>query len=252
MTMLQPLVTYNFHNTIWRMEIDDHSDIMVLELRNEQEKQVSFASLNLRSGEQHFTDYKTEERWLTGVEGVYGNVALLHYYKHETGPEHKGVIAIDAVTSAALWSNYSMAFDHLSINGPVAYNTNLSPKKLLLADIKTGEVLRSYESADKPLPNNIVIPTLTAASQFVPGMLPDEPYGNIVHYLNHNNYRIVSLHTFKNNVLQQHLFILDGSEVVYRDLLNSDIQKLQPEAFVLHKNVLVYIKNRTEINVLNL
>jgi hypothetical protein len=50
--------------------------------------------------------------------------------------------------------------------------------------------------------------------------------------------------------LQQHLYIMDGNEVVYHDLLNQDIQKLQPEAFVLHKNALIYIKNKTEIKVL--
>jgi hypothetical protein len=57
---------------------------------------------------------------------------LLHHYKHESGPEHKAIIAIDAITSAELWSNYSLAFDHLSVNGPVVYNTNIQPKKLFV------------------------------------------------------------------------------------------------------------------------
>jgi hypothetical protein len=54
------------------------------------------------------------ERWLTGIEAIYNGVLLLHYYKHESGPEHKTIIAVDATTSAELWSNYSLAFDHLS------------------------------------------------------------------------------------------------------------------------------------------
>ena len=123
----------------------------------------------------------------------------------------------------------------------------------MLADIKTGATKSSYNIAtDKPLENNIVIPEMAPAAQFAPGSLPAEPYGNIVHYLDHNNYRIVSLHTQKNGLLQQHLFVLTGADVVYRDLLNTGIQKLQPEAFVLHKNALIYIKNRNEINVLDL
>jgi hypothetical protein len=252
MTILQPLLSHNFGGTIWRMEIDELTDVMVAEIRNETDKQVSFASLSLNIGKIYFEGFKTDERWLTGIEAVYDGVALLHYYKHESGPEHKGIIAINAGTSAALWSNYSHAFDHLSINGPVVYNTSLQPKKLLLSDIKTGQVIRPYEPADKPLPNSIVIPAITSANQFIPGMLPAEPFGNIVHYLNHNNYRIVSLHALENGVLQQHIYIMDGTEVLYTDLLNSGIQKLQPEAFVLHKNALVYIKNKTEIIVLSL
>jgi hypothetical protein len=250
MTMPQPLFSHQFDGTIWRMEIDELTDTLVAEIRNEADKQVSFASLSLTTGQLYFKGFTTDERWLTGVEAVYHGVALLHYYKHESGPEHKGIIAINATTAESMWSNYSNAFDHLSINGPVVYNTSLQPKKLLLADIGTGQALRNYDAQDKPLANNIVVPVSTSASQFAPGALPGEPFGNIVHYLNHNNYRIVSLHALKNGVLQQHIYIMDGTEVLYTDLLNDGIQKLQPEAFVLHKNALVYIKNRTEIIVL--
>jgi hypothetical protein len=132
------------------------------------------------------------------------------------------------------------------------YNTNIQPKKILLIDVLTGQTIRPYDATqDKPLENEIVIPDMLPVGQLVPGSLPDEPYGNMVHYLNHNSYRIVSLHTFKNGALQQHLYIMNG-KVVYYDLLNQHIQKLQPEAFVLHKNTLVYIKNKAEIKVLEI
>lgn len=250
--MLQPLFSHDFTGTIWRLEIDEISDTMVVEIRNQQDKQVSFASIDLNTGKFYFDDFTTDERWLTGIEAVYDGVALLHYYKHETGPEHKGIIAINAATGQELWSNYSFAFDQLSINGPVVYNTNMQPKKLVLADIKTGRLARAYEFTDKPLPNSIVIPVLMTAEQRLSTTLPEEPFGNIVHYLDHNTYRIVSLHTFKNAALQQHLFVTQGETIVYHNLLNSGIQKLQPEAFVLHKNALIFIRDRTELRVLNL
>jgi hypothetical protein len=251
MTMLQPSISQTFNGTVWRLQIDSQTGIMVIELRNEQEKQTSFASLNLTTGKVYFDNLVMPERWLTGVEAVFNGMMLLHYYKHESGPEHKTIIAVDATTSAELWSNYNLAFDHLCVNGPIAYNTNIQPKKLLLIDVFTGQTIRPYDATqDKPLENEIVIPDMLPAGQLVPGSLPDEPYGNMVHYLNHNSYRIVSLHTFKNGALQQHLYILKDGEVVYYDLLNQHIQKLQPEAFVLHKNTLVYIKNKAEIKVL--
>lgn len=252
MTMLQPLFGHQFGGTIWRMEIDELTDTLLLEIRNSDDKQVSFTSLSLTTGQLYFEGFKPEERWFTGLEAAYDGVALLHYYKHEGSPEHKGIIAIGAQDAATLWSNYSHAFDHLSINGPIVYDTTLQPKKLMLADIMTGRPTRSYQPADTPLPNSIAIPQIAAAQDFIAGALPETPYGNIVQRLDYNRYRIVSLHTLKNGVLQQHLYIMEGPEIVYADLLNADIQKLQPEAFVLHKNVLVYIKNKTEIIVLAL
>jgi hypothetical protein len=253
MTMLQPSISQTFNGTVWRLQIDKKTDIMAVELRSEQGKQTSFASLNLSTGKVYFDNLAMPERWLTGIEAVYNGVLLLHYYKHEGGPEHKTIIAIDAKTSAELWSNYNLAFDHLSANGPIAYNTNTQPKKLLLIDLLTGQTIRPYNATqDKPLEQEIVIPEMVHAGQLAPGSLPDEPYGNMVHYLNHNSYIIVSLHTFKTGELQQHLYILKDTEVVYYDLLNQHIQKLQPEAFVLHKNSLIYIKNKAEIKVLEI
>jgi hypothetical protein len=252
MTMLQPSITHKFTGTIWRLEIDTITDTIVLEVRNEAEKQTSFSSLGLSTGKINFIDFTTPERWLTGMECVYDNVLLLHHYRHESGPEHKAIIAIDAQTGAEIWSNYSLAFDHLSINGPVVYNTNILPKKLSVLEIHSGVTKSAYDTdSDKPLENNIVIPHMVTADQ-LPGSLPAKPYGNFVHYHDHNKYRIVSLHTQKNGLLQQQLFITMGAEIIYSDFLNTGIQKLQPEAFVLHKNALIYIKNRTEINVLNL
>ncbi len=251
--MLQPFISQALNGTVWRLQIDGLTDTMAIDIRNETDKQTSFTSLNLESGEVHFTSFTLPERWLTGIEAVYNSVILLHYYKHESGPEHKAIIAIDATTSKELWSNYSLAFDHLSINGPVVYNTSFQPKKLILIDVLTGQIVRPSDvTQDKPLENNIVVPVMIPPADMVPGTLPDEPYGNMVHYLNHNTYRIVSLHTLKNGALQQHLYIMDGTDVVYHDLLNQDIQKLQPEAFVLHKNALVYIKNKAEIKVLKI
>lgn len=250
--MLKPAFSHNFGGAIWRLEIDELTNILVVEVRNETDKQVSFSSVDLNTGRLNFENYKTDERWLTGIEGVYKNVALLHYYKHESSPEHKSIIAINATTGAGLWSNYSYAFDQLTINGPAVYHTGLQPKKLLLADVETGAMVRGYNSSDKPLLNSIVIPSITAASNFAAGDLALQPVGNILHYHHHNNYRIVSLHALKNGVLQQHLFIMDGADVLYADLLNTGIQKMQPEAFVLHKNALVYIKNKTELTALHL
>ncbi|MDB5086247.1 MAG: hypothetical protein JWR09_241, partial [Mucilaginibacter sp.] len=65
-------------------------------------------------------------------------------------------------------------------------------------------------------------------------------------------FRIVSLHTLVDGQLNQLLFIMDGNKKIYEDLLNNKIQKMQPEAFILHKNHLIYIKNKAELKVLSL
>ncbi|TSJ37199.1 DUF4905 domain-containing protein [Mucilaginibacter corticis] len=250
MTMLLPFINEQFGGAIWRMEIDSLTDTVNLEIRTT-DKQVSFASIDLTDRKINFKDYTTPERWLTGMEAAYNGILLLHNYQSENAPVHKGVIAVDRNGEIA-WSNYTYAFDHLSANGPVLYHTQIQPRKLFLADVKTGAVIRQFDqNIDREAENYIIAPQMLNDGD--PGFsLPANPYGNIVHSLDYNTFRIVSLHTFITGQLKQHLYIMNETGPVYEDLLNADIQKMQPESFILYKNWLVYIKNKSELKVINL
>jgi hypothetical protein len=235
------------------MEIDELSETLFIEVRNNEEKKVYFSAVNLLSGETLFKDLTAPERWLTGIEAAYDGVLLLHFYQSETGPTHKGLMAIDAFTAKTLWSNYTYGFDHLSVNGPVLFDGRIQPRKLFLADIKTGATTRIYEpTVYRELKNNVVLPELKAPELLSSNFLPVHPFGNMLHYLEYNNFRIVSLHALKGGQLTQSIYIFDGVHKVYEDLLNAEIQKIQPEAFILHKNRLIYIKNKLELKILTL
>jgi uncharacterized protein DUF4905 len=250
---IQPFISEHFNGGIWRMEIDELSETLFVEIRNNEERQVSFGSVNLKSGEVYFKDFTTPEPWLTGIEAAYDSVLLLHYYQSESGPTHKGVLAVDAISGTTLWSNYTFAFDRLTANGPVVYDVNIQPRKLFLADVKTGSTTRIYEPyVYQELQNNIILPATVSPEFLPPELINLHPFGNMVHYLEYNNLRIVSLHALKGGQLTQSLCIMDGVDKVYEDLLNSDIQKIQPEAFIIRKNHLIYIKNRSELKVLSL
>jgi hypothetical protein len=250
MTIL-PVISEQFDGAIWRMEIDEVTETIYVEVRNSEEKKVYFSALSMISGKLLFKDLTTSERWLTGIEAAYDGVLLLHFYQSESGPTHKGLLAIDAYTGKTLWSNYNYSFDHLSENGPVVHDPRIQPRKLFLADIKTGATTRIYEpSVYKELKSNVLLPELKTPDYFLPFFLPAHPYGNMIHYLEHNNYRIVSLHALKAGLLTQLLYVMDGETRIYEDLLNSQIQKIQPEAFILHKNHLIYIKDKSELKIL--
>jgi len=246
------VIDEKFDSVIWRMEIDEFADMLIVEVRDSSEKQVSFGSINLTNGKTYFKNLTTPERWLTGVEAAYDGVLLLHSYQTESGPAHKGLIAIDASTGETLWSNYNLTFDHLSGQGPVVYDSRFQPRKLFLVDIKTGATSGSYDpSVYQELTNNILTPELTTEETF--SELVQMPvFGNIVHYLEFNKSEIVSLHTLTDGKINQHLLIMNDGVKVYEDLLNNNIQKIQPEAFILHKNRLIYIKNKSELKVLAL
>ena len=235
------------------MEIDALTDTIFLEVRDSEEKKVSFAAIDLLNNQLLFKNLTTPERWLTGIEAAYDGVLLLHFYQSETGPTHNGLLAVDAATGKTLWSNYSYSFDYLSINGPILYDPRMQPRKLFLADIKTGATTRIYEPfVYQELNNGIILPEVKAPGFLPLNFLPVHPFGNMIHYLEYNNLRIVSLHALKGGGLTQLLYIVDGGNDVYDDLLNTGIQKIQPEAFIIYKDRLIYIKNKSELKILAL
>jgi hypothetical protein len=157
-----------------------------------------------------------------------------------------------------VWSNYSYTFDHLTKNGPVVYDVRIHPRKYFLLDIKTGATDRIYEPyVYKELQNSVILPHAVSPGGLPFNLISVHPFGNTVHYLEYNNFRIVSLHALKGGELNQLLLVFDetipGSHtIVYEDLLNTGIQKMQPEAFIIHKNRLIYIKNKCKLKVLAL
>jgi hypothetical protein len=251
--MLYPFISHQFSSPVWRLEIDSQSDTIVAEIREQSEKKVHFTSISLTTGQVYFDGLQTEERWLTGIEAAYDGMLLLHTYQSDSGPVHKGLIALDVFTGKTLWSNFNLSFDYLSINGPVVYDARFQPKKLFLADIKTGATLRKHEpSIDLELSKDLSFPEEMTDEFALSLHLPVKPVENSVHYLEHYNLRIVSLHAITAGVLQQHLYIMNNTGIVFEDLLNTGIQKLQPESFLMYKNYLIYLKNQSQLKVLNL
>ena len=251
--MLQPFISHQFKSSVWRLEIDSLTDTIFAEVRSQGDKKVTFSSIGLNNAKVYFDNIETEERWLTGVEAAYDGVLILHNYLSDSGPAHKGLIAIDGFSVKALWSDFNYALDFLSINGPVVFDTRLQPRRLSLIDIKTGAIIRKYEPAiDLEITVPICLPA-PAELELTPAFhLPVSPLQNSVRYLDHNNLRIVSLHALTDGILRQHLYVMKNIEIIYEDLLNTDIQKLQPESFLLHKDQLIYLKNQSQLKVLNL
>ena len=248
MTQYLPSFSKQFSGQIWRMEIDEQNSLIYLEIRNAAAKVVSFAAVDLASGETKFDNLTLPERWLTGIEAAYNGVLLLHGYQSQNAPVHKGLTAIGR-DGSVIWSDYSLTLDHLSINGPVTYAAQIQPRRLYLTDVETRQNVRPFNSTlDTQYTNNIDFPeTIEAAALNLELPLPS--YNNVVDYLAANDYRIVSLHTFEEGQLKQHLFVWKDGVLVYEDLLNHNIQKMQPESFILCKNRIVYIKNKTELGI---
>ncbi|RKR84392.1 uncharacterized protein DUF4905 [Mucilaginibacter gracilis] len=253
MTKLKTYIQQLFSGQIWKMEIDASRQLLYIETRNTQSRTVRFSAFDMLLGKANFIDFALDEQWLAGIEGSFNGVLFLHGYQSAQSPVHKGITAINGNNGQVLWSNYTYAIHHISTGGPVAYNTQVQPQKLFILDAQNGAILRPFnEFTDADINPDIQFPhgIQTLADDIKP-YISGDLRGNI-DYMEYNSFRIVSLHSLIKTDLSQTLLIMQGNNLVYEDLLIDGIQKLQPEAFIMHQNRLIYIKNKIELKVLNL
>ncbi len=250
--MLKPFIHKQFTGQIWKLAIDEAAGLLFAEIRDDERHEVFFTAFDLNSGNICFDSLSLPEKWLTGLEGCYKSILFLHGYQSAQSPIHQGIIAIDGKNGNVLWTNYVDSTHYISVNGPVVYNSKLYPQKLFLADAVTGRHVRPFDQIiDNQLENNVLLPQIINHIPYSFELSAGELRGN-VHYMEHNSFRIVSLHLLNNGTLNQVLLISNNGKQVYDDLLNADIQKLQPESFIVYLNKLICIKNKTALVVLNL
>jgi len=248
---LNPVIDHAFSGLIWKLEIDAAIELIFAETRNSENRTVAFSSFSLKTGQVYFLEVMMEEKWLTGMEGARKGVLFLHGYKSEQSPEHKSIIALDGLTGKQLWADYNLSVEAFTKDGLLAADQRFQTKRIVLLDYQTGNIITQVNSPQDDQ-QEIQYP-------YMLGLLPQNLAALIngtisgeISCLKYNSYLIISLHTLNKGNLMQELYVIKNEKLVYRDLLNENIQKLQPEAFVLIKNHLVYIKNKTALKVLNL
>jgi hypothetical protein len=248
---LNPVLDHQFSGLIWKLETDIDNELIYVETRREEDRSTGFSSFSLKTGKKNFLEFIPEEKWLVGMNGGRQGMLFLHGYLSDQTPEHKGIIALDGFIAKQVWADYNLSLEAFTTDGLLAADQRFQSKRTILLDYKTGSIKTAsqnqqddvqqmeYPFSLRLLPENL--------SALITGTITGE-----ISCLKYNSFLIISLHTQNNNVLLQELFIIENEVIIYHDLLNEHIQKLQPEAFVVIKNYLVYIKNKNALKVLTL
>ncbi|MGI4022923.1 MAG: DUF4905 domain-containing protein [Janthinobacterium lividum] len=248
---LNPVINYAFSGVIWKLECDAASGLIYVETRNSEEHTAAFSSFDLKNGKTYFQELVMEEKWMIGLEGGRQGILFLHGHKSDQSPEHKALIALDGLTGKQVWADYNLSLEAFTTDGLLAADQRFQTKRTVMLDYKTGNIISNTNKQQDDF-QEIQYPFLL---RLLPENLAPIIAGTItgeISCLNYNSFLIISLHTINNGLLLQELFIIEDETTIYHDLLNEHIEKLQPEAFVMIKNHLVYTQNKNILKVLTL
>lgn len=130
----------NFLYPIWRIS-PNHQNCIITEVRNITEKIVSFHCVNATTGQLRWDNLQLSQKWWIGIEGIFGDVLILHEYERPDLPAHKKIIAIDLNTGKIIWSNDELVFISSDNYYILAKKITFNSTQYLKLNLLTGELI---------------------------------------------------------------------------------------------------------------
>lgn len=258
----------------WRLLISPNG-ILGGEERDVENKTASLFALDVASGTMIWRNVGIDEPWWFHSAKLTPQNLYIHRFRKPDMPEPLGIVTLDAATGAVRWEqpDVAMLFEY---DGKVyAQREALGRMEFFAIDSRSGEVLEAFGSErENILGLQALVPNEDTESIYsvpiAPGEELFEPIAALVsEVLDVNELRgsidfadfggklVFSYHTritgdanaMLANTLSNHLVILDkdSGDVLYREVLNSRTPYPVPDNFFIHRGVLIYVKETTEL-----
>jgi hypothetical protein len=259
---------FPFKGLVWKLLVDQQSSLLVVELREEETRQVNFTSIDLESKKILWQDLQNKEKWWTGLDAVKNGIMVLHGYRDVQNPEHQGIYVFNSKTGKYLWENKDLTFVLLEEKRLVAYDPKQQERTYHLLDLKKGNTLgylgemelkaelAAIREDKSYLLNSNHYNTenkyFNKIAGFVASISDKKPEGPL-DYLEYKGKILVSFYTKEGEKLVNYLLVVnEEGEILLLDQIGSEISGIGLDTFFLFKDLLIFIKNKKELVIFEL
>jgi uncharacterized protein DUF4905 len=241
---LQPVLAEKMNGLIWKLKVNTNG-LLAIESRNPTAKEVSFSVFDFRTGKPHFRERTYTEPWNLSLAFIGKENVVLTGYDHPGSPESKGIISLDNLSGEILWEKFNLALHEVRNNGLKVFDPRFQPRRFQWIDHLTGTAIEN-PSEYFPEDEHILFPENVDESSLPEYVTHGQIVGEILQ-LSFGNEIFASFHEAIGDYLQQRLIGYQDDRILLDIILNSGIQKLQPEAFFIQQNHLFCIRDKQEI-----
>jgi len=263
--------TVSNKRTIWRLLPSGGK--LLIEERDEKNKQVFFNCIDIETGKEIISDFQTDEKFWVGVEAFENDMIYFHKFAKPDMPGHIGITVYGIGKKTVLWSSDNLIFLFLFNKQVFAFIQKFESRDYFSLDAETGDIIKEY-GEDVNEVNNLREKSLDVQNEkyknyifpdsYIPGRFsPDVEkiiekkrksviISGSVECAEKNKSAFLSYHTVDNNgKLENHFNIIDISsgKVILELLLNQGIASYIPDSFFLKDSLLFLIKDKNELLV---
>jgi hypothetical protein len=256
-------LAYTFHGQIWRILPDPEFPSLIVEIRQAETRQVTFAAINLSLNQLLWQQYSPVSSWWVTAMNISGGLLFLQTYV-ESGQvsQAQGIIAVDINTQQLLWQKEQVSFLQMSPQGIIASEKKEELPEFYLLDKYTGKslaVIAADQLADwQPevgTKKNLLSPThysqdngyFDKIAQFLSARIGVQAV-QAVDYAEFKKLILISYYIYAENQLANFLVIFDEqSHILLHEPIASNADGIGVDTFYIVYNHLIFIKNKTEL-----
>ena len=267
---------YSFKNnrTIWRL-IPSGGKLLIEE-RNEADKEVFFSCIDIESGKSILKNYQPDEKFWTGVEAFEDDKIYFHGFTKPDMPGHRGIIVYDLAADKILWRREDLVFLFIYESRIYAFVQKFESREFYSLDEQTGEIVEKFgEDAeeinklreklldeqyekykDYLFPGTYVQGKLPGNSEhLIENLKENEVISGSIDYVIYKKLLLLSFHNVNNDGKMNNAFRIidiDSRKIIFEDVLNTGVTSYIPDSFFVKNNFLFLIRNKTELMVFTL
>lgn len=264
---LKKIFSFTDKRQIWRLLISS-SDKLIIETRDTEKKEVFFNCLDLQKGKKIFKNFQLEEKFWIGIEALYKDYIFFHLYAKPNMPEHKSIIAFDIASQKNIWQNDEFAFLTVYDEKVYVFKRKFEGQDVYALDYQTGETVQEFGSDLKKVqpiinlskaeedfsnyiyPEQLLDSESDVVKEIVNKELEDKNTSEMIEYIKYDNFLIFNYYIKHENNLLDNIFVvynIDKRKKIVSDIINKYQSSFTPDSFFMYKNLLLLLKNKTEI-----
>jgi hypothetical protein len=241
-----------FDGVVWATKVSRGNEIIVLEIRNSERKEVRFAAFDLATGKFLWKDKLMDETWWINLATVSDKIVLLTLYTDTHNPDKKAVIACNLLKGEVVWWQNDFSISSVSDTFVIGFSEKYGRRELVL-DLNTGKALQSPPFYAE-IPENCIRP-----HQFFEG----HPYFDTVktffsqkfnllpiralEYLEYDSLIFISCY-LPENELTNYLFIISSDgHLLLKEKLDGHLKGIGLDTFFILSGCVFFVKNKVEL-----
>jgi len=230
------------------------SDVLILEVRNEQRREARFSALNIVTNEFAWKDILFEESWWIGLTAATKKVLLLHVYRNTENPDVKDLLAWDIFNQRARWQVANFLFGFVSGNRIYGRFADDSARDVVI-DAETGNFLENNPTETTAEENIPIVkpfqyvegtPYFETVKTFLIRTFNIVPMGG-VEYLEAQSFIFISYHATRDSLVNYLIVLAADGSVLLHEKLGEGLKGLGFETFFILSGCLFFVRNKCEL-----